>query len=62
MVLCDAQSVLPRPWKEASVEAFNAILCRYHSEWYWRVRSFLPEFSDEVADVPWQPIFGSGGT
>jgi len=32
------QEVLPLPWKEASVEAVNAIAyaTRYHSEWFWQ--------------------------
>jgi len=32
------QTVLPLSWKEAGVEAINAIAyaTRYHSEWFWR--------------------------
>jgi hypothetical protein len=32
------QTVLPLPWKEASVEAANAVAyaTRYHPEWFWR--------------------------
>jgi hypothetical protein len=32
------QTVLPLSWKEASVEAVNAIAyaTRYHSEWFWK--------------------------
>jgi hypothetical protein len=31
-------TVLPLPWKEASVEAVNAIAyaTRYHSDWFWK--------------------------
>ena len=32
------QEVLPLSWKEASLEAVNAIAyaARYHSEWFWQ--------------------------
>jgi hypothetical protein len=31
-------TVLPLPWKEAAVEAVNAIAyaTRYHSDWFWK--------------------------
>ena len=49
------QEVLQLPWKEASVEAVNAIAyaTRYHSEWFWQGAQHVCSLAH-----PWVPKLG----
>jgi hypothetical protein len=40
------QTVLPLSWKEASVEAVNAIAyaTRYHSDWFWKGQQHISKW------------------
>jgi hypothetical protein len=46
------QTVLPLAWKEASVEAANAIAyaTRYHPEWFWRGAQHTEKWRANVRD------------
>jgi hypothetical protein len=47
-------SVLPLSWKEANVEAVNAIAyaTRYHSDWFWKGAQHMRKWSGVARTLP----------